>query len=474
MKRIKTLTLMGLIVINILLASKIWFNKKLWPDGYNFFSVVSDNFIIQKISSLISGGESDYSNDIFHEVYVARQVIVKSGNDRVAFTSKDKAFSQIYPEFSNILKTIYTSPDITAAEVEKDEWLDALKSRSVYADYMVPVSSEFFGQFLLNEKSSGIQGVSSFSKVVLSLADSSTSTASVYIDDYENKTYMKFTVPYNKEGLIGTIEALKIKDADILKFAHELNLDTQKENAVEAKVLFDSMVLLPQWVEQMPVLTLGNKIDVSGEVQENILQKFNSSSYRRLVDVNDNILFVENYSTLKISNDGYLEYKAVEADKGINVSSAKGGNSQYEIISNVTRFVSDVCKSLNIGAYNIEVRISSPLTENNTNKYTFTFEYYYKGFPVLLNNNSAITVDVENGHITSYVQSLNMFNKTGENIQTVSVLEAIDIFYEKMERQDSVVNITDIYLGYNYNNGALKSSWLLKTENNKTIYSVDN
>ena len=41
---LKTYTLVALILSSVFLTGKIWLDEKLWPEGYNFFAIITDKF----------------------------------------------------------------------------------------------------------------------------------------------------------------------------------------------------------------------------------------------------------------------------------------------------------------------------------------------------------------------------------------------------------------------------------------------
>ena len=54
-ERFKSILLVLLVISSIVLTINKWFNEKLWPEGYNFFAVITDKFSFGKdkfISSL--------------------------------------------------------------------------------------------------------------------------------------------------------------------------------------------------------------------------------------------------------------------------------------------------------------------------------------------------------------------------------------------------------------------------------------
>lgn len=486
--RLKSLLLVILILNSVILTISIWFNEKLWPSGYNFFVTLKNNPVLSVVSKIVPdwlGGEKKIESS-FQDIYTPRLLVVKSGSHRTQFLSMDSQFQSLYPEITSALKNLYIPSNMhSSSACEKAEWINALKGKSIYMDFGLPVSTRLYGHFLTG-KEGELSSIPAFSKIIISLQSSNDSELVVFVNQNETDSYRKFTLSCNKAALSSMLDSLVMENSPSYKFAFELRLDAinKEDNSnVLRRVTPSSLVILPQQDIAVPNLyarpVLGEKNEATiSEILK--IFKYNTLAYRKLEDAESNVLYVENFSTLKFTSNNFLEYKAVDSESGLILKNTPDVSlsQQYEIISYATAFVGELWNTLYSGSPNMELRLSSPLIENASGKYTLTFDYYHNGIPIKLMDDSAITLQIENGRLVSYTQSLLTFEKQEGVIEANPVLWAIDEFYkiysvESGENSDKLITINDVFLRYTHSNGGINANWSIKTDESKT-YTIKN
>lgn len=456
-ERIKTLLLTVLVLSSIVFSGQIWFDKKLWPDGYDFFSVYEGTFI-EKIGRLFYKEPAPLTineTGALDSVFSPKTIYLTYADGRLSFNTTQEEGKEITSVFNNIIKTALSSN--TYIEITESEWQSQLSARSIYADYSVPISFRAFGQFL-DLSNVSITGMTSFDQVVIVPDEFSVNTVPVLFRDRESKKQIKILTTMDKSMVS---EILSNHEMDVklnLSYAFDMNLDTriEGEGMEHQKVIFDSYILLP--LDPIRMNVIENKpVDLqNNETLDNVLKVFeyNPHTVKRFTETNDSILFVDTDSTLRIRKDGYLEYKASDSSKGLKI-----GNDR-ELTTAVVGSAQLIDNLLGCFPMNESTKlfINSPLNDDNEQStYTFHFDYLFNGTPIVSDGHAA-TVEVSGGNIIS----LKVYIKNYEEIEEGSfsnAQDAIDRLYLQYASEYSEVYIQEFYPGYRDNGGAIELSW---------------
>ena len=187
-ERIKNIVLALLIISSVCLTLNIWFDKKLWPDGYNFFSDITQKIFGQKVLKN-SGSLSK------EKLALPKQLVVNNASKRSIFYETDDAYDTIIAPVKSIFISALTSDNYTKSTA--DEWNSALKAKSIFVSYPVAYDSEVLGNIL------GVQKVKTGSMTIrdfiISQGDIASSSLYVYIRDYTDQSIKKCNVRYDKK-----------------------------------------------------------------------------------------------------------------------------------------------------------------------------------------------------------------------------------------------------------------------------------
>ena len=138
-ERIKSLLLAVLVCSSIVLTGLIWFDKKLWPDGYDFFSVYSETFIGRVITKL-SGNENALNiNDTgaLKSIFAPRTTMLSyEDGSRVNYNITQSISEKVTDELNFAISKALS--DSNQTEVTEADWQNALKTKSIFADTLPP------------------------------------------------------------------------------------------------------------------------------------------------------------------------------------------------------------------------------------------------------------------------------------------------------------------------------------------------
>ena len=74
-ERLKSILLVLLVISSIVLTINKWFNEKLWPEGYNFFSNVKNHIFSD------TKEKSDFDYEITEDILNPSKIILNNGNE---------------------------------------------------------------------------------------------------------------------------------------------------------------------------------------------------------------------------------------------------------------------------------------------------------------------------------------------------------------------------------------------------------
>ena len=469
-ERIKSLLLAVLVCSSILLTGLIWFDKKLWPDGYDFFSVYPETFI-SKIFSGLSGGDKALNiNDTgaLKSIFAPRTTMLSyADGSRVNFNISQSAGEEIINNINNAISKALS--ESTQTEVTEAEWQNSLKGKSIFADYSVPVSFESIAVFF-NGDSPQFPIMDTFDRVCINLVNTTSATVPIYFRSSSSEKQIVMYAPVSANSFEQLLSSVSSSSQFNLSYSFELNLDKKVEGVGgdHQKILLDSYILLPLNSVKMNVIEK-KAVDMR---QSDSLREFlkmfnlNLNTARKYVQADDTALFVDSNSTITLGNDGYLEYIPSVTSKGIkigednSVTTAAAGSAK--IIDSMLSYA-DVDK-------NTTLFISSPLLENSDGVYTFTFDYVFGGNPIA-SDTHGLVVEVKNGYITSLKANLKSYSLLNSGNER-DPLELIDELYAQISDSYENVTIDELYFGYYDSNAPMTLSWQAKINKSEEVITA--
>ncbi len=294
---------------SIVLTANMWFSGGLWSDGYNLF------FDVSGILNFKSKSKSYYLSK--ENISYPEKIIVNNLEKRNLYTHTSDEYTDIIPTVLDSVKKGLSGGEFAAANA--DEWNGVLKTRSVYISYPVAYNTTLLLGILGLESKN--MNASSMREFIIGPSDKD-GVLSLYVKDYSNSNVYKAPLSYKYNDICSLIDKYAVDSINLLPYSFELNFDKFDSESVEQKVVIEPTVTLKLEREMLPTIKSENYISgvySNMYLSSNILKSFgyNTTYMRKYLDNNNTAVYVENYSTLKIYDNGLLEYKAIDDTKGI-------------------------------------------------------------------------------------------------------------------------------------------------------------
>ncbi|MDK2934625.1 MAG: hypothetical protein PWP27_2435 [Clostridiales bacterium] len=457
--KVKTLILILLVANSIFLTTQIWMDKKLWSADYNFFAKWGENSIVQaitkKLSWVVRNGEAGAS--FVNQTYYPQKVVVNYGNFRAAYVNGDELYTQSLDEFSRALKALLREDQVVRYQkIEaEDAWLNILKLKSIYIDLKVPYKTKFIGQFLGIKNTPLSNYIKEIKEFILVPGDSASNDVTFYIKDFNDGSVAKFDVTYDRTQLMNLLNREIPASTVDHKFSFELEFDKKKAN----KIVLDSQVLLPFNKQKAEVIKSTNPIQDDHNVK-NILRafKYSTNNPRKYIETDNTLVYIENYSTLKIHPDGLIEYDAIEEGKGLRLYSDSYGNdpatpSFQESLNMAVKLINKIQDTT--GKLHLSSVAEDP---DKPGSYKFVFNYYHNGLPITMNLISddkdilslkyAVKVEVVNGTLKSYRHYVRDYESIKPITVDMPVPNVLDAIYKIANANAPYINVKDLHLSY--------------------------
>ena len=463
--KIKTALLTVLIASSIVLSIQIWTSEKLWPEGYDFFSVSPKNFV-----SVLLGRDTAPEQSVnirvtgaLDSVFSPRTVMLSYNDGRVSYSAFQGQGKNIAEQINGVLYTSFLGEIQSCSETE---WQNALKDRNLYADYNVSVGFSEMSSFLGIKKDFENR---KFDKAVI-LPFSDGNSVKVYFRDSDNETYYKCSPKYDSKNIENIFITLASGNMLNLSYAYELNLDKKLtgENEVHQKVLMESYVLLPlddvNMSEISPIVP-----DISDETHmKNIAKalKFNLLTSKRYTQTDTKDIYINSGASIAAAKNGYFEYQASEENSGITVSS---DNDFSGAAASAAEIIDDILSNFEISD-DVRLYINSPLISGGEES-TLYFDYFFAGDPVDMGDGRhGCEIKISRGKITSVKMYIRDFKKISDG-NPVSPLSVIDKLYTMNDGKDVVID--SLHLGYEYQKGKMPLNWFAKVNGENTIIKIE-
>jgi len=461
---VKTITLVLLVFSSIILTVNNWFSEKLWPDGYNFFSNIANYFSDEK--------ETPKSYYLSKEnVSNPTKIIINNMEFRGVYTHTSKEYNDMVGPIKEILKEGLSSNSYSKGSPEL--WKEALKYKSVYLSYPVTYGEKTFSAIMDTPIPSVANG--SVREFVIVSGDPITGKPRLLIKNAADDSYIDIVLDADMTKIDRVISKYATSGIAEYPYSFELNFD-KVADSVQQKVIIEPQVTLSinsVMANTVTEINYFEDIATNKELYSEFLKTFgfNTSNIRKNVNIDNSIVFVENYGSIKMYPDGLLEFKALDDSQGIEIGSSKQFYSTFiDCIEFVNNIWDTACRDINMN-----INLSSAKITGDDNSFILTIDYFADGMEVVSSLeetslhgkvNHAIEVEVKNSRVISYRQIVKGYVPNDDEVQCLSVIEALDILMANESVKSDT--ITDMYLAYYPNNkGICEPCWVAKTDRNE-------
>lgn len=478
LERFKSVVLVLLIISSIVLSTQIWFNEKLWPDGYNFFVSLKNTSVGQFIENL--SNKKVNKETVQEDILVPHNFFVYMVKDLdhagYMLTPKDASFSYA----KNFLHTFIGSALSTAnntnfVKVEESEWQSALCSNGIYADYGAAYLTNTFFHLVNVTHSVDIleESIEKMGRFAVAEQDG---VISLYISDLADNSFYRLSYNKNHSEISNIISSCIDNLTTDNRFSFFIGAD--EDSPIEGAAVFAPYIVLSEnSVEATRAFSEG-KTEINKnfqEMSEALAENFsiNPKTARRYTDAEENVVYVQNQASVKLSHDGYIEYQATTADGGLALRENADSQTSLALVLYPLVFLSEKINSQISENSNISVYVSS--VKEDENKYTVTLDYSFNGLTYISADNGrivpSITAEIEGGFLKSYKQYIADLEITNDKVLLPSSYGGTDEIFSGMSLEERSEKIKDMFVGYiEESNGNVVPKWFITTDSGQTFY----
>lgn len=440
---LKTIALVFLVLSSIILTINNWFSEKLWPDGYNFFSNLTNYFSEEETQKSYFLSKENVSNPT--------SIVVNNIELRGVYTHTSEDYNDMVAPVKEILKSGLSEK--TYSEASPELWKEALKYKSIYLSYPVSYGIKTFSAVM--DTPITVVESGSVREFVIVSGDPITGKPRLLIKNSADNTYLDVPINVDVTKIDDLIEKYATMSIGEIPYSFELNFD-KTEDGMKQKVLIEPQVTLainPITDNSVSETNYFENIASNPSLYKEFLEAFgfNTSNIRKNVNIDNSVVFAENYGSIKMYPDGLLEYKSLDDTKGIEIGTSTQFYSNFidciEFINNVW---DTACHDRNMN-----INISSAKITGNDNSFILTISYFADGMEVVTRLDktdshdkvdNAIEIEVKNSKIVSYKQIVKGYEANNDEIQCMSVIEALDVLMANESIKSDT--ISDLYLAY--------------------------
>lgn len=458
-ERLKSILLISLVISSIVLTVNKWFNQKLWPEGYNFFSNVKNYFVYDNNS------EPQVSYSVEDHILNPSKIILNNSGQHILYSINSPMYVAIASELKELLEYACLDDEFVLSDI--NEWNNVLKSKSCYFSYPVKYDSDFFFSKLSDKYKVDFESIKEFAICGDSLLPS---VMYVYVKEASSGDVYKKRIEFDSEIILDEIETCRESDDEMSYYSFELNFDIESQNQLKDSIIIEPDVLINISMKKVPSITENNlfvNVSENPRLYNKILEEFgyNASSIRKYIENDNSMVFVENYGTLKFHTNGVLAYKALDYTNGVELSQ----NSVYDCINSCITIVDSITESLNFSS-EMHCEMSSDIVDFTSNTFKLVLDYYIDDNMIavpadLYNMEHAIEIEVESGKMVSYKQLCLSFESENDFILCSSAIDAIDSIH--VDDGASFKRISDVFIAYTYNknNKTWNPLWYIEDSN---------
>ncbi len=402
---LKSLILLLLILSSVYLSCVLWIYGQLLPtQRYSvggMFSILKNGVT----TGYVSIDNLDKTTKTTNYLFLPREIAIKKGEETRVVKGNLK---QIYAAFGLVKKVLQEAEYKDYTGSNQSEWGEVLKGDGILLDYSFNIGADIFCDFLELE-SGEKRAIGNFTFSYAFLTQEQKEGVIYFKNDKGEYHKIRIIHPQTFEDIQNNIIAAvqgkseysllaNNKDEDMAKLCEELMLPL--EQLIPTEGVYTTLL------KSTPIEIAKEDSDYERDIKD-ILSAFyyNPATVSRYENNDGSILFAENFSTLKITKNGEIEYKSNEKTKGISLinekNSSDGVFSNYDQIYGVYTFANRLSKRF-LGGENTTTDLFSYTYEEGV--FNVGFSYKYDGIEIVNYQSGDITPQlsfyVKDGYIT--------------------------------------------------------------------------
>jgi|GEM_PF-5968173 len=370
-------------------------------------------------------------------LFTPSSVIMTSGGKRRAVVNDANQLAQAHGAVRRDIARLLSSGQTAAREgyVSRDEWARALCGDGIFIDFAHDISLLLYAEHCSTQWPAGDVAF----RYMLLTPGGDGNSAAVYLRADDGSTVCLI----NSGGTVQLDDTLldelgKDGAPNQYLFAAEA-VNTPMGRARIERCAFEPQqlvsvggVVMPDIVSSSPLSGLGEEGPAENVVQM-ILHTFghNSVTSGHYTDSDGSDVYVENFSMVRISPEGMIEYSVFQNEKGIEVTPVSqrqdGKLTGYDMLAASWRLLSQLGRGLlgGDGAY-----LSFCGMEETGGAVRIYFEYRSNGLPVYCGvgeKGYPVSVEIRDGCITGAQVYPRVWRVSGEARETVPIYYAMDM-----------------------------------------------
>ncbi len=424
-----------MVLCSVVMTFRLWFAEKLWPEGYNFFSVWN---------SLSPFEKQEFSAPRHEELFMPDRVVVNCvGSRRSIYTESNQEFTTVYEIAKKNLTRWLKEGQAEPEKIAEKLYYDTLKTRSLLLQYPVEMPVRVLGQLMEIGESAVYHTVSSVTELVLVPKESD---VELLLMDKKDGTVYRYLLGTDGGELLEAINRYGTGNSNMMLSAYELGFYRQPEDLeLVPKLILNPFVMLDTSNQSQKTEVLEAKVPFGNpddmEQVEELLRLFgyNPNTIQRYTEASDARVFVSDRSTLRLYPDGLLEYNATEARYGISLRDMEGAGDAQTFLESVDRTADWIFKLFQTTGLEEmpKMRVTSDISEQHYENFSFTMDYQVNGRPVAVNYEGSELVnplhhgamlEIQDDRITSMRILLRDYRITEEQITNMPLVSALDAF----------------------------------------------
>ena len=466
-ERVKTLILILLLLNCVFLTYRLWFGSGMLDPAESYLSV-SELPFVRYFSNL------NHHSVPKENLSKPRKIVINDGSLWIPYYNTDDAFATLAERTEEIVRACLRGEG-ERRDSSYTEWLENLNEQCIYVEYPIEVTPRMLAMILGEQSENFPSSIDRVKDVII--IPSGEEKVEVAVRDVDSDTAAVFS--------LGPRYAFP--EAILAMYANENPRDGYYEFAFSTllsdagfgsgNVVVDDLVLFSDNYAEVANITAANLL--SRDKYGALLKSFSLSAQplRHYQDEWGCENYVENYATVRIYPDGYVEYSAVDPEKGIYITGSE--KNEYETLNSAIDFAERVWSSISDEPLNVLV---SGIEADGDGRSRFTFDYYYGGREVAIKMLGegrdalyhAIEIETVGGRITSYRQYMRGYSNSSATSAQESFVSALDYLVTALSERESV-KISDIYPGY-YDDGTramMRTTWLAAIDGSEEIMAIN-